>query len=78
MFKRLLWIGVGVVCGVLVVSKAQAYVRAKTPDGPRQFLLGSDQDNVHMRTLRGLIEDFNAARHQREDELDRQFSSSMR
>lgn len=77
MFKRLLWVSVGIVLGTVIVSKAQAYVRAKTPAGPRQFLLGSDQDNVQLRTLQGLIEDFNAVRHQREAELNEQFASAL-
>ncbi len=37
--------------GVVAVSKAQAYVKANTPDKARQFLLGPDQENVGMRTL---------------------------
>lgn len=78
MFKRLFWIGIGAALGVLAVSKAQAYVRAKTPDGPRKFLLGSDQDNIHIRTLQGLISDFNEARRQREDELNREFANNLR
>ncbi len=46
MFKRIFWVGVGVAIGVVAVAKAQAYVKANTPDTARQFLLGSDQDHV--------------------------------
>ena len=44
MFKRLFWIGVGVTVGALAVIKAQAYVKANTPDAARAFVFGPDQD----------------------------------
>ena len=56
MVKRLFWIAVGVAIGIVAVSKAQAYVKANTPDSARQFLLGPDQDHVAVRTLEGLAE----------------------
>ena len=62
MFKRIFWVGVGVAIGVMAVTKAQAYVKANTPDAARQFLLGPDQDNVPMKTLEGLVNEFNATR----------------
>lgn len=74
MFKRLFWVGVGVVIGVIAVTKAQAYVKANTPDKARQFLLGPDQDHVTMRTLEGLINEFNATRRAREDELNARYA----
>lgn len=60
MFKRIFWVGVGVAIGIVAVTKAQAYVKANTPDAARQFLLGPDQDNVPMKTLEGLVNEFNA------------------
>ena len=42
MFKRLFWISIGVGIGAVAVTKAQAYVKANTPDAARQFLLGPD------------------------------------
>ena len=39
MFKRLFWISIGVGIGAVAVTKAQAYVKANTPDAARQFLL---------------------------------------
>ena len=42
MFKRIFWVGVGVAIGIVAVTKAQAYVKANTPDAARQFLLGPD------------------------------------
>ena len=62
MFKRLFWVFIGVGIGVVAVTKAQAYVKANTPDTARQFLLGPDQDHVTMRTLEGLVNEFNATR----------------
>ena len=66
MFKRLFWIGVGVTVGALAVIKAQAYVKANTPDAARAFVFGPDQDHVGMRTLEGLVNEFNATRRARE------------
>ena len=65
--------GVGVAIGIVAVTKAQAYVKANTPDAARQFLLGPDQDNVPMKTLEGLVNEFNATRRAREAELNRQY-----
>ena len=73
MFKSIFWVGVGVAIGIVAVTKAQAYVKANTPDAARQFLLGPDQDNVPMKTLEGLVNEFNATRRAREAELNRQY-----
>jgi hypothetical protein len=73
MFKRLFWFVLGFIAGVVAVSKAEAYVRANTPDTARQFVLGPDQDNVAVRTLAGLFNDFNAARASREEELNEKY-----
>ncbi|MBT1181316.1 hypothetical protein JS531_04885 [Bifidobacterium sp. CP2] len=73
MFKRLFWVGLGFGLGVIAVTKAQAYVKANTPDAARQFLLGPDQDHVGMKTLEGLVNEFNATRRAREAELTRQY-----
>ncbi|KAB8287433.1 hypothetical protein DSM100688_1520 [Bifidobacterium ramosum] len=74
MFKRLFWIGIGFAAGVIAVSKANAYVKANTPDAMRQFVLGPDQDHVTMRTLEGLVNEFNATRRAREAELSRTYT----
>ncbi|EFA23558.1 hypothetical protein [Bifidobacterium gallicum] len=78
MFKRLFWIGLGVATGVLAVSKAQAYVKANTPDQARQFVLGPDQDHVAMRTLEGLITEFKTAQRTREAQLNQQYSGIIK
>ena len=69
MFKRLFWIGVGVTVGALAVIKAQA----NTPDAARAFVFGPDQDHVGMRTLEGLVNEFNATRRAREAELNQHY-----
>ena len=46
MFKRIFWMGLGVTAGVVLVTKAEAYVRANTPKRAREFVLGEDQDQV--------------------------------
>ncbi|MBT1161324.1 MULTISPECIES: hypothetical protein [Bifidobacterium] len=74
MFKRLFWIGLGFAAGVIAVSKANAYVKANTPDVMRQFVLGPDQDHVTMRTLEGLVNEFNATRRAREAELTKTYT----
>lgn len=78
MFKRLFWFSLGLAAGVVMVSKAQAYVKANTPDKARQFLLGPDQDHVAVRTLRGLADDFHAALKAREKELNRRYDHDGR
>ena len=66
MFKRLFWISIGVGIGAVAVTKAQAYVKANTPDAARQFLFGPDQDHVAVRTLEGLFNEFNETRRAHE------------
>ncbi|MBT1175211.1 hypothetical protein JS530_06825 [Bifidobacterium sp. LC6] len=74
MFKRIFWVAVGVGIGIVTVTKAQAYVKANTPDAARQFLLGPDQSNVPMRTLEGLVKEFNETRRAREAELNNRYN----
>lgn len=59
MFKRLFWIGVGVTVGALAVIKAQAYVKANTLT-PHERSCSVRTDHVGMRTLEGLVNEFNA------------------
>ncbi|RSX53874.1 hypothetical protein D2E25_0180 [Bifidobacterium goeldii] len=73
MFKRMFWIGMGVAIGAVAVVKAQAYVKANTPETARRFMFGPDQDHVGMRTLEGLINEFNATRRAREAELNQHY-----
>ncbi|MCX8643604.1 hypothetical protein J3T92_04070 [Bifidobacterium sp. B4081] len=73
MFKRIFWMGLGVTAGVVLVTKAEAYVRANTPKRAREFVLGEDQDQVASRTLSGLVRQFTQTMHQRQDELGRRY-----
>lgn len=73
MFKRIFWVGLGVAAGVVLVSKAEAYVRANTPKQAREFVFGEDQDQVPKRTLAGLVTEFRSTMNQRQSELDRQY-----
>lgn len=73
MFKRIFWMGLGVTAGVVLVTKAEAYVRANTPKRAREFVLGEDQDQVASRTLSGLVRQLTQTMHQRQEELDRRY-----
>ena len=73
MFKRIFWLGLGVTAGVVLVTKAEAYVRANTPKRAREFVLGEDQDQVASRTLSGLVRQFTQTMQERQDELDRRY-----
>ena len=77
MRKRLLWIALGMIAGVVAVSKANAYVKANTPDKARQFLLGPDQKHVGVRTLQGLITEFTDVRRAREAELNSRYMDRL-
>ena len=77
MFKRLFWISIGVGIGAVAVTKAQAYVKANTPDAARQFLLGPYQDHLAVRTLEGLFNYFDKARRAREAELNTKYASKI-
>ena len=77
MRKRLLWIALGMIAGVVAVSKANAYVKANTPDKARQFLLGPDQEYVGVRTLQGLITEFTDVRRAREAELNSRYMDRL-
>ncbi|NEG96174.1 hypothetical protein GFD17_05265 [Bifidobacterium sp. SMB2] len=75
MFKRLFWISVGVITGIMAVTKAQAYVKAHTPEPARTFVFGPDEEKppVTLQTVQALFADFERHRHAREEELNRQF-----
>ena len=47
--------------------------RLNTPDAARAFVFGPDQDHVGMRTLDGLVNEFNATRRAREAELNQHY-----
>ncbi|BDR52946.1 hypothetical protein KIM372_08530 [Bombiscardovia nodaiensis] len=61
--------------GVIAASKAQAYVRANTPQKAREFVLGPDQDHVAERTLSSLLAQFQAVMGSREAELNQHYAN---
>lgn len=75
MFKRLFWIAVGVSIGVVAVTKAQAYVKAHTPEPARRFVFGPDQEQppITLQAIQSLYADFQEHRRAREAELNRRF-----
>ncbi len=74
MFKRLFWMCVGIVIGVLAVTKARAYVKAKMPDTARKFVFGVEPENITLSTLIGLFKDFNNSRKEHEAELNSRYA----
>lgn len=76
MFKRLFWVSIGVVIGVIGVTKAQAYMRAHTPEPARTFVFGDQQPldaAFTVETAKQLFEDFKQHRRTREQELAAQY-----
>ena len=78
MGRRAFWLLVGMVAGVIAVSKARAYVRANTPTPVSRVLAGKESDNTVVRTIVGLVEEFNATRQAREAELNRRYGGPNR
>lgn len=77
MFKRLFWVSVGVTIGVIGVTKAQAYVRAHTPEPARTFVFGDQQPldaAFTVETVKHLVQDFTQHRRAREQQLIAQYS----
>ncbi|PLS30262.1 hypothetical protein Uis1B_1932 [Bifidobacterium margollesii] len=79
MFKRLLWISVGVGLGVMAVTKAQAYVKAHTPEPARQFVFGPDQEQppITLQTVQALFDDFQRHQKSREAELNDRYIDKL-
>ncbi|AKV55184.1 hypothetical protein BACT_0627 [Bifidobacterium actinocoloniiforme DSM 22766] len=78
MLKRIVWVGAGVVLGVIAASKAEAYVKANTPQKAREFVLGPDQEHVAERTLASLTSQFRAVKDSREAELNKRYIDRSR
>ncbi|EIK82424.1 hypothetical protein HXT54_01560 [Gardnerella sp. KA00603] len=76
MFKRLFWMCVGIVIGVLAVTKARAYLKAKMPDSARKFVFSKEPENITLSTILGLFKDFNESRKKHEDELNSRYAHS--
>ncbi len=75
MFKRLFWMFVGIVIGVLTVTKARAYVKAKMPSSASRFIFDEEPKNITLRTVMGLFKDFNTSRKEHEAELNSRYAN---
>ncbi|OXN01690.1 hypothetical protein [Bifidobacterium vansinderenii] len=75
MFKRIFWVSLGVGIGIMAVTKAQAYVKAHTPEPARQFVFGPDEEQppITLQTVQALFDDFQQHRRDREEQLNREF-----
>lgn len=75
MFKRLFWMFIGIVIGVLTVTKARAYVKAKMPSSASRFIFDEEPKNITLRTVMGLFKDFNESRKKHEAELNSRYAN---
>ncbi|WP_427877399.1 hypothetical protein [Gardnerella sp. 2492-Sm] len=74
MLKRLFWLFVGMIIGVLVVTKARAYVKGKLPESARNFFFDKEPENLTLSTILGLCKDFNTSRKAHETELNNKYA----
>ncbi|MFD0705058.1 hypothetical protein ACFQY8_04790 [Alloscardovia venturai] len=77
MVKRIFWFCAGLATGLVVASKASGYVRSHTPRMAREFVLGPDQDNVALRTLGSLVEDFKKNFADKEAEMNNSYAEKF-
>ena len=75
MFKRLFWICIGFVMGVMSVTKARAYVREKFPQNARNFFFDKDPKNLTLNTILSLCRDFNSSRKAHESQLNSKYAA---
>lgn len=75
MFKRLLWLGVGIGIGVAVVRLVSKKASAFSPAG----LAGQATESLSgvAGSVRGFIEDFREAMHEREDDIRQHFAEGI-
>ena len=70
--KKLFYFSLGVTIGVIMVSKARAYVKNKLPKGASSFLF-SDEGNLPATTLQALLQEFSLAMEEKEKQLADKF-----
>ncbi|EPI59290.1 hypothetical protein ACMZ75_00110 [Gardnerella piotii] len=75
MFKRLFWICIGFVMGVMSVTKARAYVKEKLPQNARNFFFDKDPKNLTLSTILSLYNDFNSSRKAHESQINSKYAS---
>lgn len=73
MFKRLFWLLLGFVAGVIVVTKARAYVKAKMPDSVNHLLFSDESENLTVATMVNLYKEFTASRKAHEAQMNARY-----
>lgn len=75
MFKRLFWLCVGIVIGVMSVTKARAYIKGKFPESVGDFFFDKDPKNLTLTTILSLFKDFNSSRKTHESQLNSKYAN---
>lgn len=70
--KKLFYFSLGVTIGVIMVSKARAYVKNKLPQDASSFLF-PDEGNLPATTLQALLQEFSMAMEEKEKQLADKF-----
>ena len=70
--KKLFYFSLGVTIGVIMVSKARAYVKNKLPQDASSFLF-SDEGNLPATTLQALLQEFSIKKKKKEKQLADKF-----
>ena len=70
--KKLFYFSLGVTIGVIMVSKARAYVKNKLPQDASSFLF-SNERNLPATTLQALLQEFSMAMEEKEKQLADKF-----
>ncbi|MBO6020663.1 MAG: hypothetical protein J6P10_00695 [Aeriscardovia sp.] len=66
--KKIFYFSLGVAIGVVMVSKARAYVKNRLPQGASSFLF-SDEENLPATTLQALLQEFSMTMEEKEKQL---------
>ena len=70
--KKLFYLSLGMAIGVVMVSKARAYVKNSLPDKASSFLF-PDEEGLPASTLQALLQEFSSAMAQKEKQLADKF-----
>ena len=70
--KKLFYISLGVAIGVIMVSKARAYVKSSLPDKASSFLF-PEEGSLPASTLQALLAEFSSAMEEKEKQLADKF-----
>lgn len=70
--KKLFYFSLGAAVGIIIVSKARAYVKSRLPQGASSFLF-SDEGPLPSTTLQALLQEFSLAMEEKEKQLADKF-----